>query len=192
MSKNNITKKIQQAVKETGLTQTAFAKTFGIGESIISKWLSGTRNPSISSLKTIAKATNKPLNYFLDSNPVIMNSCTKSTTTQNIARKIQQAVKEAGLTQQQFAKAFGIGETMISQWLAGSKNPTLTTLQKIAKATNKPLSFFVDNSGNVGNVSGSNNIIGKNQVSNLEAFEVAQKYIKKLEEEIELLKKDKK
>ncbi|MDR3124471.1 MAG: helix-turn-helix domain-containing protein [Endomicrobium sp.] len=78
------------------------------------------------------------------------------------AQKIKEAVKETGLTQRKFAKKIGIGESMISQWLASSKNPTLTTLKKIAKATNKPLTYFIDDAETIVNT-GSNSVVGKYQ-----------------------------
>jgi transcriptional regulator with XRE-family HTH domain len=109
--------------------------------------------------------------------------------SKKVREAIRKAVKESGYTHTKFAKKIGVGATMVSQWVSGARNPSLKNLQKIAKVTGVPLNFFLENSGTLGNVSGSNNIIGKNQVNNLEAFEVAQKYIKKLEEEIEILKK---
>ncbi len=65
--KNDIAEKIKLAVRETGLTQQNFAKKIGLGESVISRWLKGDRQPSITSLKKIADATGKPLKYFVDS-----------------------------------------------------------------------------------------------------------------------------
>ena len=65
MVKLSVGEKIRNAVKKTGLTQQEFCKKIGIGESVISRWLKGNRNPSITSLKKIAEATDTPLNYFL-------------------------------------------------------------------------------------------------------------------------------
>jgi transcriptional regulator with XRE-family HTH domain len=101
------------------------------------------------------------------------------------AQKIKEVVKETGLTQGKFAKKIGIGESMISQWLAGSKNPSLATLRKIAKATGYPLSYFLRDydSDTIVNT-GSNSIVGKNQnVNGNETLE-----IDLLKKEIENLK----
>lgn len=70
MVKKTVAEKIAEVVKKTGLTQQQFCKQVGIGESVISRWLKGNRNPSIKSLKIIADATNTPLEYFLDIDPV--------------------------------------------------------------------------------------------------------------------------
>lgn len=67
----DVAEKIRRAVKESGDSQQAFAKKNGLAESAISKWTSGDRNPSLRSLKKIAEATGKPLNYFFeDSQPI--------------------------------------------------------------------------------------------------------------------------
>ncbi|MBQ2219300.1 MAG: helix-turn-helix transcriptional regulator [Elusimicrobia bacterium] len=66
MVKKTVAEKIAQAIKEKGLTQQQFCKKYGLGESVVSRWLKGNRNPSIKSLKVIANATGLPLNYFLD------------------------------------------------------------------------------------------------------------------------------
>ena len=66
MVKKLVAEKIAKAIKEKGLTQQEFCKKYGLGESVVSRWLKGNRNPSIKSLKIIAEATGVPLNYFLD------------------------------------------------------------------------------------------------------------------------------
>lgn len=100
------------------------------------------------------------------------------------AEKIKEAIVEKGFTQQKFAKKIGIGESMISKWLSGSRNPSLRLLEKIAKATGKPLSFFVENSGNT--QVGDNNTVGNN--NNADTIAIMKKYIEKLEEENKSLK----
>ena len=63
-------KKLKLAMLESGLTQTDLAKKIGITQSSINKWIDGTNNPKISTLKKVAKATGKPVNYFFDNSPV--------------------------------------------------------------------------------------------------------------------------
>jgi transcriptional regulator with XRE-family HTH domain len=114
--------------------------------------------------------------------------------------KIKQAVKEAGFSShREFAKKVGIGETMISQWTSGDRNPSVTTLKKIANATGKPLSYFFDNATGV---NGNNNIVntGTNQTvinsSDIELLkkdvDLQKKEMEILKLQMELLKKDKK
>jgi repressor LexA len=57
--------KIKKAMDEAGLNQTDLAERLNIQQSMVSHWLRGARNPSINSLKKIAKAVKKPLSYFI-------------------------------------------------------------------------------------------------------------------------------
>lgn len=98
-------------------------------------------------------------------------------------KAIKDAVKEAGYTHEAFAQKIGVGKTMISQWVSGARNPSLKSLQKIAKATGKPLNFFLENS-QLG--VGDNNTAGS--YNNTETLEIMKKYILKLEEENQYLK----
>ena len=103
-------------------------------------------------------------------------------------KAIQQAVKEAGFTHEAFAKKIGVGQTMISQWVSGARNPSLSSLKKISEATGRPLSFFIENSGNT--QIGNNNIVGSG--NNSDTIDILKKYIGKLEAEIKDLKRGKK
>ncbi|MDR1926860.1 MAG: helix-turn-helix transcriptional regulator [Endomicrobium sp.] len=90
-----------------------------------------------------------------------------------VGKKIRQAVRETGFTQQNFARKIGIGESLISDWAGGKRNPSLTSLKKIAKATNKPLSYFIDgeNFNTISNT-GDNAVVGKNQNVNTTPHDV--------------------
>ena len=61
-----------------------------------------------------------------------------------VSQKIRQAMKEAGLTQQKLADKLGITNPVINVWVTGKRNPTVESLKKIAQATGKPYSYFVD------------------------------------------------
>ena len=61
-----------------------------------------------------------------------------------IGEKIRQAIKEAGLTQQKLADKIGTTNPVVNVWVTGKRNPTTSSLKKIAAATGKPYSFFVE------------------------------------------------
>ena len=61
-----------------------------------------------------------------------------------IGEKIRQAIKEAGLTQQKLADKLGITNPVVNVWVTGKRIPTVESIKKIAEATNKPYSFFID------------------------------------------------
>lgn len=60
--------------------------------------------------------------------------------------KIKKAMKEAGLTQQKLADKLGITNPVVNAWINGKRNPTVNTIKRIAKATEKPFSFFLEES----------------------------------------------
>lgn len=60
-----------------------------------------------------------------------------------VGEKIRQAIKEAGLTQQKLADKLGITNPVVNVWVQGKRNPTTSSLKKIAEATGKPFSFFI-------------------------------------------------
>lgn len=63
----NLIKKIKIAMAEVGLNQTSLAEKLGVKPNTISQWLSGTNSPKLETLKKVARATGKNINYFFDS-----------------------------------------------------------------------------------------------------------------------------
>lgn len=65
--KNNnlMTSKIRQAIKEAGLTQQKLADKLGVTNPVVNVWVTGKRNPTIQTIKRIAKATGKPYSFFI-------------------------------------------------------------------------------------------------------------------------------
>lgn len=63
-SEEEVVKKIKIAMAEMGLNQTSLAKKLGVKPNTVSQWLTGTNAPKTDTIKKIAKATGKPINYF--------------------------------------------------------------------------------------------------------------------------------
>lgn len=59
-------KKLKLAMLESGFNQVALAKKLGIKSASVSQWLTGKNSPAMATLKKVAKATGKPINYFFD------------------------------------------------------------------------------------------------------------------------------
>jgi transcriptional regulator with XRE-family HTH domain len=105
----------------------------------------------------------------------------------NLSKKIKQALFDANLTQKELSRKVGISQHQVSNLVCGGGSTKFKTLKKIARATNKPLSYFIDDSQT--NIStGDNVVIGKNHnvnsgVNSKEALE-----IELLKKEVENLK----
>ena len=61
-----------------------------------------------------------------------------------IGRKIQQARDEAGLSQEELASRLGLTQAALSNYELGKRQLNLTTLEKLARALERPLSYFIE------------------------------------------------
>ena len=113
-----------------------------------------------------------------------------------ISKRIKRAMQDIGMTQAELAHKLGIKQqSQISKWVKGYLNPKLSTIERIAAATGKPLNYFFDASQQV---KGNQNILGNdNKASNSGDIDFLHKEISFLkkenelrEKEMELIKKD--
>lgn len=81
------------------------------------------------------------------------------------ADHLRKVMFERGLTQEQLASLIGSNQQMVSRWLHGVRNPSLTSIKKIASALDLPINFFVENSGvmNSGSVGGNVSVGGMDE-----------------------------
>ncbi len=61
-----------------------------------------------------------------------------------IGQKIKTARKIKRITQEDLAQIIGVSDKSISAYESNRINPPLTVLEKIAKTTNQPVSYFLD------------------------------------------------
>ncbi|KIG12710.1 hypothetical protein DB30_01068 [Enhygromyxa salina] len=67
---------------------------------------------------------------------------TRDPATGVIDERVKRARKAAGLTLQQLADHVGVTKSAASKWECGTSQPTVPILQKIARATGRPMGFF--------------------------------------------------
>ncbi len=60
------------------------------------------------------------------------------------SRQLKKIMYDKRITQQTLAGKLKISQAMVSQWLNSSKNPTLTSLKKIASALDIPVTYLID------------------------------------------------
>jgi transcriptional regulator with XRE-family HTH domain len=104
-----------------------------------------------------------------------------------IRERIKQAIKEAGLNQTTFASALNLKQSTVNTWVTGKRNPTVTTLKKIATATGKPLNYFFENLGDINSNKDNKGIIGhlnSGSVLNLEKEEAINKKLADIQNNI--------
>ena len=64
--------------------------------------------------------------------------------TNDLPRKIRVARDQAGLTQVALAERLGVEQSAVSRWESGASAPSVWRLQRIARETDKPISFFLE------------------------------------------------
>lgn len=80
--------------------------------------------------------------------------------------QLRKVLYERELTQEQLGSLIGTNQRVISRWLTGGRNPSLTSIRKIASALDLPINFFVENSGgvvNTGSVGGNVSVGGMDE-----------------------------
>lgn len=106
--------------------------------------------------------------------------------------KLLLVLKEKNLTQKELSKLIDIQEAVISRWVKGKTVPANRSLTKLIKKLNLPLDYFEDTNNFYHNINNSN-IGNNNTIANNDArIELLEEKIKRLELEIELLKRGKK
>ena len=66
--------------------------------------------------------------------------------------RLKELREKAGLSQEAFAKAFGVAQSTVGGWESGSRVPRLPMIEKIAEFFNVPTSYFVGGSDEPSNV----------------------------------------
>lgn len=60
-----------------------------------------------------------------------------------LASKIKKARKDSKMSQKELGEALSVSDKAISSYESGRAIPTIPTVQKLAKITHKPVSYFV-------------------------------------------------
>lgn len=103
-----------------------------------------------------------------------------------VIKMLRMLMAELNLSQAELAKKAGFSTVIVSKWLNGKAFPTKNTLTKIAKATHKPLDYFLCGDvelSNIGNTGGTNTINNNDKM-----IGVMEKYIARLEAENDVLR----
>ncbi len=88
----NLIKKIKIAMAEVGLNQTSLAEKLGVKPNTISQWLSGTNSPKLETLKKVARATGKNINYFFDSSTQVSGNSNVVGKNINISADVKKDI----------------------------------------------------------------------------------------------------
>lgn len=84
-----------------------------------------------------------------------------------LSYKLRKIIDERNIDQKDIARAAGVTEGAVSQWISGKTIPKIGRLQRVADFLGVPLSYFVDSIDNITVIAygGSNPL--KQEISNL-------------------------
>ncbi len=99
-----------------------------------------------------------------------------------LADQLRKALFEKRLTQKDLAKKINVDGPMVSRWVTGDKVPTLKSIEKIAKALDLPISYFLEENKFSSSLKKDED---KNIISRMDLFE---EKLKRHEIEIKYLK----
>ena len=99
-----------------------------------------------------------------------------------LADQLRRALFEKRLTQKDLAKKINVDGPMVSRWVTGDKVPTIKSIEKIAKALNLPINYFIKDTD-----SPSKNNNDKKDYARMDLFE---EKLKRHEIEIKYLKEE--
>lgn len=113
-------------------------------------------------------------------------------SVKNIGKKIEEALREKGISRRELAEQLQGTHHMVSSWINGIHYPPLESLEKIMNLTGKDANFFFDCisiSGN--NIFGNNNQNINQTIHNFSELELLKKRVRNLEKIIIQIQKEK-
>ncbi len=126
--------KIRQLREERGLTLVEFGKKARISFTHISEIERGNTCPSIRTLEKLAGALGIPVTYLL-----MGDNCT------TLGERLKRLRETHGITQSDLASRIGISHSLIAQIEGGKTQPSLNTLEKLARVLGVSPAYFLIN-----------------------------------------------
>jgi transcriptional regulator with XRE-family HTH domain len=160
LKKEELLERIKRAVKEAGYSQAEFGQKFGIGKTLIAQWSMGNRNPSLRSIKIIAKGTGKPLAYFLDDSNGAVNYNGQISTDEidDLLREWNGGIYRG--VQKKLSALLGIGISTMSKILTGQTPLPRKHVKTLADAFGKTEDEIIRIFGDIRTFNSSGETIG--------------------------------
>ncbi|HHW06020.1 MAG TPA: transcriptional regulator [Clostridia bacterium] len=137
---------IRKLREKKGLTLAALAAEVDIPVSCLEDVENGRRCLGVNTLRQLARVLEVDDTRFIslaDTKGEKIERETGEYISSSAGRKIRQVREEMGLTLVECSKRAGISYTHISEIERGNVCPSLKTLEKLAKALEKPVSYFL-------------------------------------------------
>ena len=139
----SIGSKIREARKAAKLTQVELAEKTRLSRSYIGDIEKDRYNPSLSTLKLIAKATNMSLSTLLHK----AGDDSISTTHNNslFPLRLKYLREKADITQAELAQKLDVTQQAVGRWERGQTSPDYETLKKLSVLFDVSVDYLLDN-----------------------------------------------
>ncbi len=144
MNLSNFAESLLELITETKLSPSAFADRIGCGKGTISRYLSGTKMPSVELLLKLA-------DYFQCSTDYLLGLETEMysrvfTTPVSFQERLPILCKELNTTKAEMIKKCGFAESAVYFWQSGERKPSVESIYKIAIAYDCSIDFILGRS----------------------------------------------
>lgn len=141
--RNTVSERIRRIRKEKGWTQAQFAEILSVSQQMIGQFENSKKPPKLETIQKIAAALGVTAfdlmeGECLDKKTPGITEKIKSNHNMTVGERIRHLRKERGLTQKKLGELCKIAEPTIRRYEAGSLNPKLETIEKIASALGVP------------------------------------------------------
>ncbi|MFZ4826303.1 MAG: helix-turn-helix domain-containing protein [Phototrophicaceae bacterium] len=135
------------------------AHVVGVSQATFSNWEFGDESPTLPQLEVLANFLNIPISHFWSQKTLVNDSNTSITQTQHtyfeirdrmIGLMLRQAREQANLSVAELAHESGVDAQIIAQYELGELPIPMHHLNALANEVNKNISYFLDYSGQVG------------------------------------------
>lgn len=134
----NISEKLAEVIKESGLTYAELSEKCGISKSALQRYANGeTPNIPLNRVEAIAKALNiDALALFGWEIPAQGEHMNNLSIRENIKNNLNKYLKIRGISKKEFALKLGVGPSSVSNWLSGVNAPDIDLIAEICKVLN--------------------------------------------------------
>ncbi len=148
---------LRDARIKAGRTKQECANWLGVPVSTITAYEEGRKSVSLPELEALAFFLDIPVRHFWDPNAHLLSEEPSPPVQEILALRhrmigalVQQARKEAGKSRKDLAQWLGCSVRRIAAYEQGERPIPMAELEMLARALNRPIEYFLDSSGPIG------------------------------------------
>jgi transcriptional regulator with XRE-family HTH domain len=149
---------IRDACVANSIAEAHLAETLGVSPDQVARWEYGQESPSLPQLEQIAYYLGVPVSRFWETKTVAQAEAERHVPGEQyndlrdrvIGALLTVARKDAKLSQEELATASGLTTELIARYEFGQASIPFAELTSLSTALRKPISYFLEDTGRVG------------------------------------------